>query len=137
MLLKLVYVVDFTSLLRTWLMQNQKPLTVSATLQTMKPDVYPKVDDEATIIITYPGTQGIIQASWNWPFSRKDMQIFGRTGELFAANRHEIDYRLAGEDTETKKELPERLAPYNDPFAWFEAVILLFNQQIYHRWKIT
>jgi len=107
----------------TWVMQNQKPLTVSATLQTMKPDVYPKVDDEATIIITYPGTQGIIQASWNWPFSRKDMQIFGRTGELFAANRHEIDYRLAGEDTETKKELPERLALYNDPFAWFEAVI--------------
>jgi predicted dehydrogenase len=107
----------------TWLIQNQKPLTVSATLQTMKPDVYPKVDDEATIILTYPGTQGIIQASWNWPFSRKDMQIFGRTGELFAASRHEIDYRLAGEDKETKKELPERLAPYNDPFAWFEAVI--------------
>ena len=107
----------------TWLMQNQKPLTVSATLQTMKPDVYPKVDDEATIILTYPGSQGIIQASWNWPFSRKDMQIFGRTGELFAANRHEIDYRLTGEDTEMKKELPERPAPYNDPFAWFEAVI--------------
>lgn len=107
----------------TWLMQNRKPLTVSATLQTMKPDVYPKVDDEATIILTYPGTQGIIQASWNWPFSRKDMQIYGRTGELYADNRHEIEYRLVGEDTETKKKLSERPSPYNDPFAWFEAVI--------------
>jgi predicted dehydrogenase len=107
----------------TWLMQNQKPLSVSATLQTLKPDVYPNVDDEATIILTYPGMQGIIQASWNWPFSRKDMQIYGRTGKLFAANRHEFVSRLAGEDAETIQELPGRPAPYNDPFAWFEAVI--------------
>lgn len=47
----------------TWLMKGEKPVSVFAVLQQIKPDIYPKVDDEATIIITYPKTQGIIQAS--------------------------------------------------------------------------
>jgi len=31
--------------------------------QLKLPDIYPKVDDEATIIVTYPHAQAIIQAS--------------------------------------------------------------------------
>jgi predicted dehydrogenase len=64
----------------TWLMHGQRPTSVFAVTQQIKPDVYPKVDDEATIVLTYPKAQGIIQASWNWPFSRKDMEIYGQTG---------------------------------------------------------
>ena len=64
--------------LMTWLMDGQKPISVTAELKQIKPDIYPKVDDEATILLEYPNTQGVIQASWNWPFSRKDMEVYGK-----------------------------------------------------------
>jgi len=51
--------------LATWLMEGHRPDTVTAITQHIKPDVYQHVDDEATVILTYPRTQVIIQASWN------------------------------------------------------------------------
>src|SRR4029077_14210646 len=64
----------------TWLMHGQRPTSVFAVTQHIKPEVYPKVEDEATIVVTYPKAQGIIQASWNWPFDRKDIEIYGASG---------------------------------------------------------
>src|SRR5207244_855233 len=55
----------------TWLMGNARPVSVLAVTQTLKPTVYPHVDDEATIVVTWPEAVGIIQASWNWPFVRQ------------------------------------------------------------------
>ena len=40
--------------LMTWLMDNQRPLAVTAVTQQFQPDVYPKVDDEATVLLEYP-----------------------------------------------------------------------------------
>ena len=64
--------------LMTWLMNGERPQTVTAVTQQIKPEIYPRVDDEATIVLTYPKTQAIIQASWNWPFDRKDMEVYGQ-----------------------------------------------------------
>jgi len=64
----------------TWLMGGQRPVSVLAVTQHFKPEVYPKVEDEATIVLIYPRAQGIIQASWNWPFDRKDMEVYGQNG---------------------------------------------------------
>ena len=64
--------------LMTWLMDGQRPETVTAVTQQIKPEIYPRVDDEATIILTYPKAQAILQASWNWPFDRKDMGYTAR-----------------------------------------------------------
>ncbi len=66
--------------LMTWLMDNQRPLAVSAVTQQFQPDVYPRVDDEATVVVEYPRAVGIIQASWNWPFNRKDFEVYGDHG---------------------------------------------------------
>ena len=54
--------------LMTWLMDDARPIAVTAVTQRFQPDVYPRVDDEATILVEYPSAQGIIQASWNWPY---------------------------------------------------------------------
>lgn len=70
--------------LMTWLMDNQRPLAVTAVTQQFQPDVYPRVDDEATILLEYPRAQGIIQASWNWPFGRKDLEVYGDHGLAIA-----------------------------------------------------
>ena len=70
--------------LMTWLMDNQRPIAVTAVTQQFQPAVYPRVDDEATILLEYTKAQGIIQASWNWPFNRKDFEVYGERGLAIA-----------------------------------------------------
>ena len=73
--------------LMTWIKNGEKPVSVTAFTQTLKPAVYPKVEDDATIILTYrDGSTGIIQASWAWPYSVKDFQVFGTKAQLYAQN---------------------------------------------------
>ena len=107
----------------TWLMNGERPIAVTAVTQQMKPDIYPKVDDEATIILTYPKTQGVIQASWNWTFSRKDMEVYGTDGYAIAFNKSELRYRLQKKEPEASMKLENREGAYGDPFAYFAGVI--------------
>lgn len=107
----------------TWLANGKRPLAVMAITQQFKPDVYPKVDDEATLVVEYADMVGIIQASWNWPFSRKDMEVYGATGYVVADNRSQLRVRLKGEVAEQTQTLPERTAPLDDPFALLAAVV--------------
>ncbi|WP_375584634.1 Gfo/Idh/MocA family protein [Cyclobacterium xiamenense] len=109
--------------LMTWLMDGQRPISVTAELKQIKPDIYPKVDDEATILLEYPKAQGVIQASWNWPFSRKDMEVYGKTGYLLAKNTTQLVSRMAGERSESVRNLPQRPYPYDDPFSYLAAVV--------------
>ena len=110
--------------LMTWLMDGQRPQAVTAVTQQIKPEIYPRVDDEATIVLTYPKAQAIIQASWNWPIDRKDMEVYGQTGQAITVKRDHIRVHRAGEDQEqqlTAKTIP---APYDDELAYLRAVIL-------------
>ena len=109
--------------LMTWLMDGRRPETVTAVTQHIKPDVYPRVDDEATIVLTYPKAQAILQASWNWPFDRKDLEVYGQTGYVITVRRNEVRVRREGADEErvTAKPLP---APYDDPISCLRAVVL-------------
>ena len=109
--------------LATWLMDGETPVTVTAVTQQIKPDLYPKVDDEATIILAYKKAQVIIQASWNWPFGRKDMQVYGKTGFVFCKDGTNMQIR-----EDEKKEAQTLTASAlnsdrNDPFVYFANVI--------------
>ncbi len=108
--------------LSTWFMKGEKPLAVTAITQQLKPAVYPKVDDEATIILTYPDAQTIIQASWNWPVGRKDIEIYGETGYV-VADRNGWRVRKNGSDTEKTEMIPQLPAPMNDPFRYLAAAV--------------
>lgn len=107
--------------LLTWLMKGERPLAVFAITQQVKPDVYPNVDDEATIVVTYPKAQGIIQASWNWPYNRKDMEIYGRTGYM-VADRSGLRIKTAAAKEEERM-MPSLPPPFHEPFAYLAAVI--------------
>ncbi|MEO1727470.1 MAG: Gfo/Idh/MocA family oxidoreductase [Bacteroidota bacterium] len=109
--------------LATWLLDGQRPTSVTAVTQQIKPDVYPLVDDEATIILTYPEAQAIVQASWNWPFNRKDMEVYGRTGFAHADDATTLRVRLEGEDAETRSTVAPLPVPHDDPFAYLAAVV--------------
>ncbi len=110
----------------TWMVNGEKPLSVIAVTQQLQKENNPKVDDESTIILTYKNAKATIQASWNWPIGRKDMEVYGKKGVIYADNRNDLRVRMSeGYDgfTETKQKLNERPSPYNDPFALFAAVI--------------
>jgi predicted dehydrogenase len=108
--------------LATWLMDNQRPLAVTAVTQTIKPDIYSRVDDEATIVLTYPRAQAILQASWNWPLSRKDLEVYGRTGQAFAWKSDETRQRLPGKPEEPVA-TPPLAPPHDQPLDHLIAVV--------------
>ncbi len=108
----------------TWLMDNQRPLTVTAVTQQIKPDLYPHVDDEATIVLTYPKAQAIIQASWDWPFGVKDIQVYGQTGYVKTVERDNVLVRRQGDHQEQQIAATPLPAPDNDPISYLRAVVL-------------
>jgi predicted dehydrogenase len=80
--------------LMTWLMDGNKPVSVTAITRHLKPAVYPNVDDDATILLEYAnGATGIIEASWNWPFGIKDWEVFGEKSYLHALNGNTLQKR--------------------------------------------
>ncbi len=110
----------------TWLLKGKRPLTVTAVTQQLQKQNNPLVDDEATIILTYDNCKVTIQPSWNWPIGRKDMEVYGRKGVIYADNKNDLRIRMAkGYDgfTETVVKLPDLSAPFHDPFSYFAAVI--------------
>lgn len=108
--------------LATWLMKGETPVSVSAVTQQIKPDLYPKVEDEATIILTYKKAQIIIQASWNWPYNRKEMEVYGKTGFVFCRDGKKMEVKETDRDKQ-EFSAPDLPAYRNDPFAYFANVI--------------
>jgi len=110
--------------LMTYLMKGAKPISVMANTRTFKPSVYPKVDDEATIIVNYPSAQCIIQASWNWPFGRKDMEVYGDSGYVVTKNSHDYFFRNRKSGGEKALQVNEKdLNVFTDPFSWLAAFL--------------
>ncbi|WP_299368743.1 Gfo/Idh/MocA family oxidoreductase [Winogradskyella sp.] len=110
----------------TWFMDGKRPNSVTAISQQLQPENNPKVNDESIILLQYDNTVAVIQGSWNWPIGRKDMEIYGEDGVIYADNRHDLRVRISEgydgfkEDTTT---LEERKAPFDDPFAFLAAVV--------------
>jgi predicted dehydrogenase len=110
--------------LMTWLMDGKRPQSVTAVTQQIKPRIYPRVDDEATIILKYPQAQAIVQASWNWPFDRKDMEVYGQSGYVVTLKKDEVRVRRAEDKQEQQLSAKPVPAPYDNELSYFRAVIL-------------
>src|SRR5439155_2926805 len=109
--------------LATWLMDGRSPDSVTAVTQQIKPHVYPRVEDEATIILRYPNAQAIVQASWNWPFSRKDMEVYGQKGYAITVGRDTVRVRLP-EKRETSADAKPLEDTKGDSVSYLRAVLL-------------
>ena len=112
--------------LLTWIMNGRKPESVYALTTQLQSENNPKVDDEAILLLDYGDLVAVVHASWNWPIGRKDMEVYGLNGAIYADNRHDLRVRKStGYDTynEEQMHLNERENPYNDPFVYFAAVI--------------
>ena len=109
--------------LMTWLMRGETPLTVTAVVNHDKPQLYPDVDDDATIILTYPRAQAIVQASWNWPFARKDMEVYGTSGYVITLAGDQIRLRHEHDEKESLSSAPLLTAPNDDSLHYLAAVM--------------
>lgn len=109
--------------LMTWWMHGKAPISVTAVAQTDKPAIYPRVDDDATIILRYPGVQAVLMPSWNWTFSRKDSEIYGNKGYAITVGMNKLRLRFVGEKQESEI-APEPLAPPQDNSLHYLAAVM-------------
>ena len=86
----------------TVLMHGEAPISVTAVAQTDKPNIYPKVDDDATLILRYAKAQAVLMPSWNWSFSRKDMEVYGTGGYAITVGADRLRVRYRGEKEESQ-----------------------------------
>jgi predicted dehydrogenase len=106
----------------TWFLNNQKPLSVTAITRQTKPDIYTKVDDDATIIITYPKVQVVIMASWSWPYGRDDIEVYGTAGSIKTTDGKNVILRIDGKP-EQKIAAKSIRYPYDDSLSYLAAVV--------------
>jgi predicted dehydrogenase len=95
--------------LMTWMMDNAQPSAVMAMTKQIQPSVYPRVDDDATVLVEYPKAQGVIEASWNWPFNRKDFEVYCESGYAIATGGNNLRVRIGKgtEESRTPEPLPQ------------------------------
>jgi glucose-fructose oxidoreductase len=108
--------------LMTWWMHGQAPISVTAVGQIDKPSIY-NVYDDATIILHYPKAQAVLMPSWNWPFARKDSELYGVTGYLVTIGPSHYRERLAGETDETTATAPPIPPPNDNSMDYLAAVV--------------
>jgi predicted dehydrogenase len=108
--------------LATWFLNNQRPLSITAVTRQTKPDIYTKVDDDATVILTYPKTQVIIMASWSWPYGRDNIEIYGTAGSIQTIDAKTAILRINGKP-EQKITANAIESPYSDSLTYLAAVV--------------
>jgi glucose-fructose oxidoreductase len=109
--------------LMTMLMHGETPLSVTAVALTDKPDIYPKVEDDATIIIRYKGAQAVLQPSWAWTFSRKDMEVYGTKGYVVTEASDHMRARYVPEKAESEVEVPPLASNQQSSLNYLAAVL--------------
>lgn len=107
----------------TWMMGGEAPVSVMAVTKRLKPDVYPLVDDEADIVLNYKNSVAIVEASWNWPFGVKQMDVYGSKGFAKAMDSSQIEVRREKDDAGEVEQGEALKAPYDDPLHYLEAVL--------------
>lgn len=108
----------------TQLMHGKIPLSVFAITRHLKPDVYPKVDDDATIVLEYAGATGIIEASWSWPYTIMDVELYGKDAYMHAAQINgtaPITLQLKNEKETRDEDISQ--PQYKDEIDYLTAVI--------------
>ena len=108
--------------LATWLLNGKAPTKVFASLHRNKPAVYPKVDDDAEIMLYYDGVTVNIGASWCWPMERKDMYVYGLGGYLYQHTPTQVSGQVGGKDV-PEFTAPALSAPYDSSFRYLKAVV--------------
>jgi predicted dehydrogenase len=72
--------------LSLWL--KGRPARVFATTRKLKTEQHNEVDDDATIVLDYPDATAVVEASWDWPYTKEQIEVFGPKGSLLATHQN-------------------------------------------------
>lgn len=108
--------------LMTWLREGEAPTSVFATAHTNKPDLYPDVDDDSTIVLTYPDAVAVVQGSWSWTHDNKSMDLYSPRGSIHCQKWDAMQIRRP--DAEPRETTPDpRPQPFGDEWAYLHALV--------------
>ena len=63
-----------------------RPESVYAQVNQLRPETFPKVEDNSTMMLHYKNAVGIFEGSWDLPRSYQDLEVFGRDGSIYMQN---------------------------------------------------
>ncbi|HWQ54191.1 MAG TPA: Gfo/Idh/MocA family oxidoreductase [Bryobacteraceae bacterium] len=63
-----------------------KPETVFAQVNQLRPETFPKVEDNSVMVLHYKNGVGIYEGSWDLPRGFQEVEVFGRDGSLLMRN---------------------------------------------------
>jgi len=72
---------------------------------------------------TYPHAESIIKASWNWPYNRKDMAVYGGAGYAITKDAREMRVKGSTVAKQTLVLRPEVTGTYTSAFLYFTDLI--------------
>jgi len=98
-----------------WLLGGRLPERVTAHGWTRKPERYPGVEDDATLVLDHGDASAAIQPSWCWPYDRKELTVFGPGGSLHARSADEL-IRRNGDGSRQRLDCPTLPLTRADPF---------------------
>lgn len=92
-----------------------RPDTVYAHANQLRPETFPKVEDNSTMVLSYKKGVGVFEGSWDLPRGFQDLEVFGLKGSLYITNRN-LELRQGSGQPQTIAAEP--LAPERaDPIA--------------------
>jgi predicted dehydrogenase len=97
----------YGAVIATWIMNGQRPTSVTASRSTLKPALYPNVPDDATIILTYPTATAVIEASWAWTHDNKEMDLHTERGSIHAGKWDTLTLREPDKSPIARKPAPK------------------------------
>lgn len=89
-----------------------RPTSVYATANHLRPETFPKVEDNADIVLTYPNGVGFFEGSWDLPRGFQNLEVFGRTGSV-TMQESKVQLQKGRNNTDVK--LDPRPADEADP----------------------
>ena len=90
-----------------------RPESVYAQVNQLRPETFPKVEDNSSMVLHYKNAVGIFEGSWDLPRSYQDLEIFGREGSIYMQNGKVELRKGRGEPKSVSLEplAPERAEP--------------------------
>ena len=68
------------------------PAQVFAVTHQFQPERFPKVEDNAVMVLTYPDSVGVFESSWALPRGSRSLEVSGSDGS-FSLSRDSLAYR--------------------------------------------
>jgi predicted dehydrogenase len=90
-----------------------RPEKVYAQVNHLRPERFPKVEDNSNMLLSYKNGVGIFEGSWDLPRGYQDLEVFGLGGSVYMRN-NQVELRKsrgAGEEAKIDPLPPERSEP--------------------------